>query len=169
MILAENGTLVFMEDQGDNNWVEQNRTSFTPSGMLGSAAYDAQNQHIYTANKKGEKVIYKLDRQGNLIEQFPLDLAEQITANRAFDLTNDYTIAGMTYRDGQLYLFSEAYSTIFKLDVASKDVTELFGVQDMLESSGITAKDDNTFYVIGDSEFYLPRPPIYLVRLDISN
>lgn len=164
VILAEDGTLVFMADRGDNNWVEQKRTSFTPSGTLGSAAYDALNQHIYTANKTGQKLIYKLDRQGNLIEHFPLHLAEQITANRAFDLTIDYTIAGMTYHNGHLYLFSEAYSTIFKLDVVSKDVTELFGVQDMLESSGITAKDKHTFYVIGDAELYLPRPSIYLVR-----
>ena len=146
--------------------MEQKRTSVTPSCTLGSAAYDADSQHINTANKTGEKLIYKLDRQGNLNERFPLHLAEQITANRAFDLTNDYTIAGMTYRDGQLYLFSEAYSTIFKLDIANKEVTDVFGVQNMLESSGITAKDGHTFYVIGDAEFYLPRPSIYLVRLE---
>lgn len=166
VILAENGTVVFMEDKGDNNWVEGTRTSFTPSGPLGSAAYDPLNQHIYTANKKGEKLIYKLDRQGNLIESFPLHLSEQITANRAYHLTTDYTVAGMTYRDGHLYLFSEAYSTIFKLDVASKEVKEVFGVQNMLESAGITAKDHNTFYLIGDAEYYLPRPPIYQVKLE---
>ena len=169
VILAEDGTLVFMADRGNNNWVEQNRSSFTPSGTLGSAAYDAQNQHIYTANKTGEKFIYTLDRQGNLIEQFPLRLAEHITANRAYNLTNDYTIAGMTYHNGQLYLFSEAYSTIFKLDIASKEVTEVFGVQNMLESSGITAKDEHTFYIIGDAELYLPRPSIYVVRLEIGD
>lgn len=165
VILAENGTLVFMEDSGDNNWRERERVSFTPSGMLGSAAYDSVNQHIYTANKRGEKLIYKLDREGNLIERFPLHIAEPITANRAYDLTNDYTIAGMTYRDGQLYLFSEAYSTVFQLDVGSQEVTEVFGVQNMLESAGITAKDEHTFYVIGDAEYYLPRPPIYVVKL----
>jgi uncharacterized protein YjiK len=167
VLLSEDGTVLFMQESEEHKWVESRRQAkhFAPSGPLGSAAYDRVNQHIYTANKRGEKVIYQLDREGKLIDSFPLRLSDQLTAQQAYDLTTDYTVAGMTYSDGYLYLLSEAYSTIFKLNVETREVDELFGVNEMLESAGITAKDQHTFYVIGDAEAYLPKPPIYQVRL----
>jgi uncharacterized protein YjiK len=163
-VASELGTLLYLHDEGGNKFVEQKRVSIFSDGQdhkLGSLAYDTSNQHLYTAEKEGKKTIYKLNREGTLLDSFEPQLADHIISKRAYSLDTDYTIAGMTYADGYLYIFSEAYSTIFKFRITTQKVEEVIGVDQLPEAAGITVKD-NQFYFVGDFEDYLPAPQIHI-------
>jgi uncharacterized protein YjiK len=165
VVVSEPGTLIYLVDEGDDQFIVEKSVSIFNDGKshkLGSLAYDNDQQHLYTAEKEGEKTIYKLDADGNLLESFELEPADHIPASRAYSLASDYTIAGMTYADGYLYIFSEAYSTIFKFNIETRKIEEVFGVDQLPESSGITLKQ-NDFYIIGDLENYLPKPSIHII------
>jgi uncharacterized protein YjiK len=166
---SEPGTLFYLHDEGGNNFVAQKRVTIFNDGQahkLGSLAYDADNQHLYTAEKEGKKTIYKLDRDGTLLDSFELQLSDSVSAKRAFSLDTDYTIAGMTYADSYLYMFSEAYSTILKFSIETRQVEEVIGVNQLPEAAGITVAD-NQFYFVGDFENYLPVPQIHVAsKLD---
>jgi len=162
--VSETGTLIYLQANIDITLVEQKRVAIfndSQAHKLGSLAYDAQNQHLYTAEKEGSKTIYKLDRDGTLLDSFALQVGDTIASNRAYSIETDYTIAGMTYADGTLCIHSEAYSTIFKLDVATQQLTEVLGVDKLPEVAGITVKG-NQFYFVGDFENYLPTPQIHV-------
>lgn len=164
--VSEVGTLIYLHVDDDHGVIEQKRTAIFADGQahkLGSLAYDSDNQHLYTAEKVGSKTIYQLDREGNLLSSFTLQLPND-TAN---SVENAYTIAGMSYTDGYLYLFSEAYATIFKLNVHTQEVEQIWGVDQLPEAAGITIKD-NQFYIVGDQENYLPVPQIHIVNMPDS-
>jgi uncharacterized protein YjiK len=167
VVASEAGVLIYLRDEGGNNFVEQKRISIfndRQSHKLGSLTYDADNQHLYTAEKENKKIIYKLSRDGNLIDSFELVLGEHIKEKRAFSLDDDYTIAGMAYTEGSLYLFSEAFATIFKLGIKIRKVEEVIGVDQLPEAAGITIKG-NQFYFVGDFEDYLPAPQIHIASI----
>jgi hypothetical protein len=70
----------------------------------------------------------------------------------------------MTFGNNHLYIFSEAYSTIFKFNPESKRVVAVYGVNDIHESAGITLKE-GVAYLVGDFESYLPAPSFYKVDI----
>ena len=82
---------------------------------LGSLAYDPVNERLYSAGKEGKKIIYKINRDGKLLRSIEFSVGD-ISAKREFDIAKDYTIAGMAFGNQHLYIFSEAYSTIFKFN-----------------------------------------------------
>ncbi|MEM7034679.1 MAG: hypothetical protein AAF629_34385, partial [Chloroflexota bacterium] len=151
IVISELGTLIYLVDEGDNDFSVNKSVLIFEDGLshkLGSLAYDYDRQHIYTAEKEDEKVLYKLDQDGNLLESITLQLSDQVFPNNDASLDTDYTIAGMTYSAGFLYLFSEAYSTIFKFNVETQRIEDVFGVDQLPEVAGITLKG-NDFYLIG--------------------
>lgn len=87
-----------------------------------------------------------------------------IAVKRKFNMNKDYTIAGMTYGNQHLYIFSEAYSTIFTYNPETKQLATVYGVKDIHESAGITLKE-GVAYLVGDFEDYLPAPNFYKVNI----
>jgi uncharacterized protein YjiK len=164
-IISEVGTIHYMKEK-NNEWKERSRvTIFNGNGKhkLGSLAYDPINQHLYSAEKEGRKIIYQISRSGSLINSFEFS-AGDIAAKRDFNFDRDYTIAGMTYSNQHLYIFSEAYSTIFKYNPKIKELVTVYGVKDIHESAGITLKE-GVAYLVGDFESYLPAPSFYKVDI----
>jgi len=164
-IISEVGTVYYLKEN-DNEWKVTNRISiFDGDGKhkLSSLAYDPLNKQLYTAEKEGKKIIYQISRNGNLINSFEFNVGDAV-ANREFDISKDYTIAGMTYGNRHLYIFSEAYSTIFKYNQETKHLVKVYGVKGIHESSGITLKN-GVAYLVGDFEDYLPAPNFYKVNI----
>jgi len=166
-IISELGTIYYLKEH-DGEWHETHKVSLFDGGerhKLGSLAYDARNKLLYSAEKEGEKIVYQISRSGELLERFAFDIGT-IEAKREFDIDKDYTIAGMAYsnQNQHLYLFSEAYSTIFKYHPETRQLSAVFGVNNIHESAGITLKRGEA-YLVGDFESYLPPPNIYRVSL----
>jgi len=164
-IISEVGTLYFLKEK-DQQW-ELTKTISLPKGdiqyKLASLAYDSKNKYLYTAQKEGKKIIYKMNRDGKLLDSFTLKV-QNVTENKKTSINDDYTISGMTFKKGHLYVFSEAYSTIFKYNPNTKHVDNIYGISNIHESSGITIKK-GSMYLVGDFESYLPKPSFYEVAL----
>jgi len=164
-IISEVGTIYYLKEN-DNKWKENRRISiFNGNGKhkLGSLAYDPIKEQLYSAEKEGKKIVYKIDRNGKLLSSFELSAAN-ISAKREFNMEKDYTIAGMAFANQHLYIFSESYSTIFKFNPETKKISAVYGIKDIHESSGITLKKEIA-YLVGDFESYLPPPNIYKVKI----
>lgn len=162
--VSEPGTLIYLKNEGEHHFAEQKRVAIFDDSdhKLASLAYDSERHHLYTAEKEGPKFIHKMDREGKLLESFPLELADHLHSKRDFSLDDDYTIAGMTYAEGHLYMFSEAYSTIFKFSVETQKIESIIGINQLPEVSGITVKQKQLYFV-GDYESYLPTPQIHVL------
>lgn len=168
---SEAGTLYVIEGSAADNWsvTAEIRALDGSDHKLGSLAYDTDHNHYYSAEKEGPKIIYQFDENGRLLDSFELALPRAISADakREFSLNDDFTIAGMHYHEGHLYLFSEAYSTIFKLDVSTRVVVSVLAISGLPESAGITIRDDK-LYLLGDLESYLPPPQVHVVGLQVD-
>ena len=166
-LIGENGVVIIFARRGKIHWVELERfviEGFNNSTQLGSAAYDAKNHILYTAQKKGEaKVLYAIDITNREVKVIDLKLADKFIqkSNRRWD---EFYIAGLTFRNAKLYAISEAFSAMLTIetDGTVSAITGLAGIQ---ESAGITFKN-NKFYFIGDAENYLPEPPVYVLKND---
>jgi len=164
-MISEVGTIYYLEEN-NNEWKEIRRVSiFNENGKhkLGSLAYDPVNERLYSAEKEGRKIIYQISRNGKLLNSYEFSVGN-IAAKREFNINKDYTIAGMTFGNQHLYIFSEAYSTIFKYNPETKQVASVYGVKNIHESSGITLKE-GVAYLVGDFESYLPAPSFYKVDI----
>ena len=164
-IISEVGTVYYLKEN-DNEWKETRRVSiFNGNGKhkLSSLAYDPVNERLYSAEKEGKKIIYQISRSGKILNSFDFNVGD-IAAKREFDINRDYTIAGMAYANQHLYIFSEAYSTIFKYNPETKQLAAVYGVKDIHESAGITLKE-GVAYLVGDFEDYLPAPSVYKVDI----
>jgi FAD/FMN-containing dehydrogenase len=106
-----------------------------------------------------------LYEEGNLIERFALQVADSIKAVREYSLETDYTVAGMDYKDNTLYVFSEAYSTVMALNLETKLVEQVYGIEGMRESAGIAIRG-NRMYAIGDLENYIPEQACYIFAIE---
>ncbi len=164
-LIGENGVVILVARSGKINWLETERFSiegFNTNTQLGSAAYDAVNQIIYTAQKKGEaKVLYAIDIANRSVSVTDLKLADKFIekSNRSWD---EFYIAGLTFNKGKLYAISEAFSAMLTIDTDGT-VSAITGLAGIQESAGITLKE-NKFYFIGDAENYLPEPPVYVLK-----
>ena len=164
-IISEIGTVYYFKENNDG-WKEIRRVSIfngNSKHKLGSLAYDPVRKQLYSAEKEGKKIIYQISRKGKLLNHFEFSTGE-IDSKRDFDMNKDYTIAGMTFGNQHLYIFSEAYSTIFKYSPETRQVISVYGVKNIHESSGITLKR-GTAYIVGDFESYLPAPSFYKVDI----
>lgn len=164
-VISEVGTIYYLKENSDG-WKETHKVSIFDDNSkhkLGSFAYDSVQKLLYSAEKEGIKIIYQISRNGKLLNRFEFKTGD-IAAKRDFDVTKDYTIAGMTFGNQHLYIFSEAYSTIFKYSPETKRVIGVYGIKNIHESSGITLKG-RTAYLVGDFESYLPAPSFYKVDI----
>lgn len=170
--LSELGKLTFLQDDGADGLTEIAHFKVFDEGghKLGSLAYDHTNHHFYTAEKEGGKTIYKIDEQGKLLESFELRMPKTFAeaADECFNFDDDYTIAGMQYIDEKLYIFSEAYSTVFVMEISTQQITDVIGFPHLPESSGMTIRNGK-IYFIGDQEDYLPAPKLHVAALISQN
>ncbi len=168
-IMSELGTIYYLRES-NGAWKETG-TAFifdandSSPHKLGSFAYDSVNKHLYTAEKEGKKIIYQIARDGTLLDSFELTSKSiGLPSNRNYSMAKDYTIAGMTFENNNLYIWSEAYSTLFKFDIKTRKVNQVYGMDGVHESAGVTIKN-GVVYLVGDVESYLPPPQFYKASL----
>ena len=69
---------------------------------LSSLAYDPDNEHLFSAEKVGPKVIYTFDRTGKLLKHFELTFSNSAMENGKASLADDFSIAGLQFHRGYL-------------------------------------------------------------------
>jgi hypothetical protein len=165
-LISEQGDLLFF-DRSDQQWVlgqtrfrDWDKTSW--SHVFGSAAYDTQARQLITGVKVGSNELYRLSLDGSLSETISPVPDSQLRVSAPSELDR-YTIVGLVASGGALYLLSEQYSTVLRLQAGV--ITGAWGLQSVGELSGITIKD-GFFYVLGDFEEDQPKPPIYVFSLE---
>lgn len=161
-VVGEAGVVVLMT-RNDKGWVETERfpiSGFKTGKQLGSASYDPATRTLYTAQKKGEKVLYKINLNDRSVDIVSMVLVASVK-ERSKRKWQELTIAGLQFHDGRLYGISEAFSSLLVIntDGSVEAVKGLIGIN---ESSGITVRND-ILTLIGDAEGYLPPPPVYLL------
>ncbi len=166
--IGENGVIILIRRNG-KEWKETTRIpipGFKSGTQLGSATYDPVTGTIYTAQKKGEKTLYKIDVKNRTAETLPMSLGSTVKErlNRKWQ---EFTIAGLQIYKGRLYAISEAFSSLLVINTDGV-VEEVIGLTGINESSGITVRD-GVLTLIGDAEGYLPEPPIYLIDKSVTD
>lgn len=129
--------------------------------QLGSAAYDPKTNTLFTAQKKGNKKLYRINLATRETEIFDMYLSPELIVADGRDW-HEFTIADLDYSNGMLTANSEAFSSILRFQTDGK-VTDVYGVTGINEASGLTFRD-NKLVLIGDAENYLPDPPVYLIE-----
>lgn len=164
-VIGERGVVILMQ-RSDTGWQETER--FAIEGMvkgtqLGSGAYDPDTNTLYTAQKSGEKRLYRINLNTRDTDVIDMTLAPDLAvlANRDW---SEFTIAGLGFADGKLLANSEAFSSVLTVQT-SGEVTAVHGVSNINEAAGLTVRDDQ-IVLVGDAESYLPTPPIYLITRD---
>ena len=161
-VIGENGAVLLMTRKG-KSWEETERfpiLGFKAGTQLGSAAYDPATNTLFTAQKKGEKVLYKISMNDHAVSIVPMVLGSgvQERKNRKWQ---ELTIAGMQFHQGRLYAISEPFSSLLLIK-PNGSVEAIKGLTGINESAGITVRD-GVLTLIGDAEGYLPPPPVYLL------
>ena len=167
-VVGENGAVVVLERAGAN-WRETERfpiAGFKLGTQLGSAAYDPATGTVYTAQKKGKKLLYRIDLESGAanVVQMTLDPQLKELPGRNWQ---EFTIAGLLFHKQRLYAISEAFTSILVINPEGV-VEDIIGLSGANESSGVTIRDD-LITLIGDAESYLPDPPIYIVEKSASD
>jgi uncharacterized protein YjiK len=153
--ISESGMLyVVAKSQGDWALKETKQGLSGIAKKVSSLAFDTDNRHLYTAEKEGEKILYKLDLEGKIMDSVILTLPE---GSQNASLHRDFTISGLAYDDGKVLIISEAYSTIFVYSLADNKIVHSIGLNKTHEVSGITI-NANKIITLGDFEDYLPEP-----------
>lgn len=162
-VIGECGVVIIIQ-RNDSGWAEVER--FNIKGMvagtqLGSAAYDPESNALYTAQKKGNKKLYRIDLATRETEIFDMFLSPDLSVADGRNW-HEFTIAGLDFSDGMLTANSEAFSSILRFQTDGR-VTAVYGVTGINEASGLTFRDKK-LVLIGDAENYLPDPPVYLIE-----
>lgn len=166
VLISEQGDLLFF-DRAGQKWV-LGQTRFRGwdkaswSHVFGSAAYDAEARQLITGVKVGVNELYRLSLDGSLSETISAVPDSQLLISAPSELGR-YTIVGLVASESALYLLSEQFSTVLRLQNGAID--RAWGLQGVGELSGITIKD-GFFYVLGDFEEGQPKPPVYVFSLE---
>ena len=161
-VIGERGVVILLQ-RADSGWEETER--FSIDGMvagtqLGSAAYDPATNTLFTAQKAGEKRLYRINLDTHQVDVIDMALSPDLMVADGRDWT-EFTIAGLGFAHGELLANSEAFSSVLTIQT-SGEVTAIHGITDINEASGLTFHGDQVV-LVGDAESYLPEPPIYLV------
>ena len=163
-VVGERGVVVLLARTVDG-WAETDRfdiEDIVAGTQLGSAAYDAATNTLYTAQKTRELRLYAIDLDDLSVEIIDMTLAPNldVVEGRAW---SEFTIAGMDFDNGALLANSEAFSSVLEIQTTGL-VSDVYGIDNINEASGLTIRDGQ-IVLMGDAESYLPEPPIYLANL----
>lgn len=163
--IGERGVVILLQ-RSATGWEETER--FAIKGMvagtqLGSGAYDPKTNTLFTAQKKGEKRLYRINLDTQDAEVIDMTLASDLTLAAGRDWS-EFTIAGLGFSDGQLLANSEAFSSVLTIQT-SGEISAVHGINNINEAAGLTIRNDQ-IVLVGDAESYLPTPPIYLIARD---
>jgi uncharacterized protein YjiK len=163
--IGERGVVIIL-DRSATGWKESER--FAIKGMvagtqLGSGAYDPQTNTLFTAQKSGEKRLYRINLDTQDTDVIDMTLASDLAVAAGRDWS-EFTIAGLGFVDGQLLANSEAFSSVLTIQ-PSGEVSAVHGISNINEAAGLTIRDDQ-IVLVGGAESYLPIPPIYFVARD---
>ena len=161
-VIGERGVVILMK-RSATGWEETER--FAIKGMvagtqLGSAAYDPETNTLFSAQKTGEKRLYRINLETQATEVVSMILSPKLAVTAGRDWT-EFTIAGLGFVDGKLLANSEAFSSVLTIQT-SGEVNEVHGINNINEAAGLTIRNDHII-LVGDAESYLPEPPIYLI------
>ncbi|MGF1765162.1 hypothetical protein [Aliivibrio kagoshimensis] len=160
--ISEKGTIYRLKNDGEKwSLLDSKKGLIGQVTKVASLATDVEADKLYTAEKEGKKNLYIMDMQGQLERTIELKFDNPAGA---YSLESDFTIAGLTYHNGYLYMLSEAYSTVFKFDLKTEKIIQAYGLSDSHEMGGLTFRDGH-FVTAGDAESYLPDPVISEFKL----
>jgi Disulfide bond formation protein DsbB len=146
----------FLESAGAFDEVSRSRFGTVRARMMyiQSAAYDPAARSIFTVTVPNSKVkrlvVSRFDRRDmTLSEEFSPTLAPDpglaLAPKRTLD---ELAVTGATVADGSLYMISAAYSTLLKMDLATRQVTAAWAVPGLVAPTGLAAKDAE-LYIMG--------------------
>lgn len=167
-VAGENGVIILL-DRDNKTWVERERFSipnFVSGSQLGSLAYDATTQTLYTAQKKKQKLLYSIHLPSKTSTRIEMALSPSLHEKDARKW-QEYTIAGLQFFDGLLYGISEEFNSLL-IFTPQGELNAVHGLANVNESSGITINKQK-ITLIGDSEGYLPSPPMYILDVPINS
>lgn len=161
-VIGERGVVILIQRSG-TVWEETDRFTIKrliAGTQLGSAAFDPSTNTLFTAQKKGNKILYRINLETRETEVIEMTLSPELKVkeNRKW---SEFTIAGLGFVDGFLLANSEAFSSVLTIQT-SGEVTNIHGINNINEAAGITVRGDRVV-LIGDAESYLPTPPIYQI------
>ncbi|MCO7189973.1 MULTISPECIES: hypothetical protein [unclassified Pseudoalteromonas] len=122
-------------------------------------AYDEQSHLFFLVSDSDDESqqdwLFTLDHQFNLMSRQPLSYAGEIDGS-----INEYTAQGLYFADGALWLLSEQFTKVVKLNL-SAEVVAVYDLlpEDMAIPSDLVVKEDKV-YLIGDHENDEPVPPL---------
>lgn len=122
-------------------------------------AYDEQSNLFFLVSDSDDESqqdwLFTLDNQFNLISRQPLSYAAETEGS-----INEYTAQGLYFADGALWLLSEQFTKVVKLNL-SAEVVAVYDLlpEDMPIPSDLVVKEGKV-YLIGDHENDEPVPPL---------
>lgn len=161
-VIGERGVVILMQ-RSNSGWEETER--FAIKGMvagtqLGSAAFDPSTNTLFTAQKKGKKILYRINLETRDVDVINMTISPELKLKQSRNWS-EFTIAGLGFSDGVLLANSEAFSSVLTIQT-SGEITNIHGINNINEAAGITVHDDKVV-LVGDAESYLPAPPIYSI------
>lgn len=155
--ISEKGTIYRLQRE-DAGWslLDSKKGLAGKVTKVASLAANLDDGKLYSAEKEGSKNLYVMDMQGQLERTIKLSIDNP---KGDYSLDDDYTISGLAFQGNDLYILSEAYSTIFKFDIRSEKIVAAYGLKNTHEVGGLTIRG-GSFVTAGDVESYLPDPVI---------
>ncbi len=153
----------FLESAGAFDELSRSRFGTVRARMMyiQSAAFDPATGSIYTVsvpnNKVKRLVVSRFDRRDmTLSEEFTPALASDagltLSPKRALD---ELVVTGATVADGSLYVLSAAYSTLLKIDLASRRIVAASAIPGLVAPTGLAAREDELFIVGRDRRVWV--------------
>jgi uncharacterized protein YjiK len=159
-VVGERGVVVLIQ-RSEAGWEEVERFAIdkmTAGTQLGSAAFDASTNTLFTAQKTGAKRMYKINLVTRTVDAVEMTLSPNLTVKDGRDWS-EFTIAGLGFDGGELLANSEAFSSVLTIQTTGV-VTRVHGINNINEAAGLTVRGEQVV-LVGDAESYLPKPPIY--------
>ena len=163
-VVGERGVVILVQ-RSSVGWEETDRFAINgmiPGTQLGSAAFDPEANRLFTAQKKGDKRLYRINLDTRNVEVIEMTLSPELATKEGRSWT-EFTIAGLGYVDGALLANSEAFSSILTIQTDG-EISAVHGIENINEAAGLTVHDDK-IVLVGDAESYLPEPPIYFIAM----
>ncbi|MEO0570494.1 MAG: hypothetical protein AAF039_02240 [Bacteroidota bacterium] len=110
---------------------------------------------IYLGNNDKITII---DQQGNYVSE--IALKGEVKDGRSI---SEYIIAGLDFHKNTLYVLTEYHSAILSVDYSTGIITEIYGLEGMVEGAGL-AVTDSAYFVVVDHELDEVSPGVKMYK-----
>jgi len=129
-----------------------------------SAAYDAEADELVTVSVPSPRhqrlVVSRFDRRDLVLSsEFVPALGPGLALAAPDRSLAEYVVTGAAAADGMLHLVSAAHSTVLVVDLATRSVTQAYGVPALDQPVGITARGGDWLIAQADGRVAVVRRP----------